>query len=67
MTQDKNFTVRLKAAVLKRMKETGVIDMMLNGSKHYKEYEKLERRFFESLNDIELAYLQGEKKPKQLQ
>lgn len=61
MKQDKNFIIRLKAAIGKRMKETGVTAAFLNGSKNYEEYQKVERRFFESLEDIELAYLQGKK------
>ena len=59
MQHNRNFIIRLQAAIDKRMGETGVKQALLNGSKNYEEFEQIERRFFDSLIDIDLAYLQG--------
>lgn len=59
--QDKNFTVRLKAAIDKRMTECAIFTAMLNNSEDYDVYKATRARFFDSLDDIELSYLQGRK------
>lgn len=64
--QDKNFTVRLKAAIDKRMKESGVIDRMLEGSDHHEDFKDVFDRFMESLDDVTVNYLQGETRTIQL-
>lgn len=62
MTQDKNFHIRLRAAVDKRLREYGVIDFspmppdVPGTSKYHKVWA-----FIESLDEITLEYLQGEK------
>ena len=41
MEQDKNFTVRLKAAIEKKMKETGVIEHMVSPPDDWDKKHKL--------------------------
>ena len=61
MTQDKNFTIRLKAAIDKKLQETGYEDLALRGAIHYNHYQRVSDAFFESLHSISLDYLQGVK------
>lgn len=58
--QDKNFTVRLKAAIDKRMSKLGIWDSVLHLLKSYDDYKEHQTKFFESLEDITLESLQGE-------
>ena len=62
MQQDKNFIIRLKAAVEKRMNESGVTMALLRSANDFAAFELLKRNFFDSLDSIDVAYLQGEKK-----
>ena len=61
MEQNKNFPIRLKAAIMKRMNETGISDRLLKAAKHWDDYDQSERAFIESLGDITLDQLQGVK------
>lgn len=58
--QDRNFMVRLKANIDRRMTETGVKEMMLEGiNTSKKSFSEIWTAFFESLEDITLETLQG--------
>lgn len=46
------FIVRLKAQIDKRLNESGMQKIALKGCDNYDDYEKIWRRFFDSLNDI---------------
>lgn len=59
--EDKNFGVRLKASIDKRMKEAGIWDKLLKQSKRWDDYKEMERKFFDSMDDITLNHLQGVK------
>ena len=60
MQQNKNFTVRLKAAIEKRMREAGVIDHMIFPPHKYSSKEdKALWAFMESLETVTLDYLRG--------
>lgn len=60
MKQDKNFDVRLRAAVDKRLTESGLKKMALNGSNGL--FQKAYHDFLDAVGKIELDYLQGIKK-----
>jgi hypothetical protein len=63
MKQDKNFTVRLKAAVENRMKEAGVIKYGIHPAEEYSSIkDKALWTFMESLETITLNDLQGNPK-----
>lgn len=51
---DKNFGVRLMAAIDKKMQEAGMFDLLLSASKNYDAYKKLKEDFFHSLDSIEV-------------
>lgn len=58
--QDKNFTIRLKAAIEQRLRATGVIDhMILQPHEHSSREKKQLWAFIESLETITLESLQG--------
>jgi len=57
--QYKNFDVKLKAAIDLRMEAAGIFKCMLEFSRHYDEYKDWRTRFFDSLDDITVNYLQG--------
>lgn len=57
--QHKNFIVRVKAAIDKRMTDAGVFDMMLEGANEHKIYSKIKQAFFDSLDDIDINNLTG--------
>lgn len=59
MEQDKNFDVRLKASIDKRIEEAGIWNMVLDACKDYDEYKAKKQAFMDSLNDITLNKLQG--------
>lgn len=59
VVQDRNFMVRLKANIDRRMTDTGVKEMMLDGSSSKKIFSDAWKTFFESLEDITLETLQG--------
>lgn len=68
MEQDKNFHIRLRAAVEKRLKAHGIISkygIMPTHDKDvaYTDKQKREWAFIESLDEITLEFLQGHKKP----
>lgn len=66
MKQDKNFTIRLKASIERKLKETGI---KKHGIWPPDEFDKPDGekakwwKFMESLNDITLEQLQGESPP----
>jgi hypothetical protein len=63
MQQDKNFTVRLKAAIEKRMREAGVIEFGIMPPTQYDSRKKQKLwAFMQSLETITLSQLQGETK-----
>lgn len=67
MQQDKNFHIRLRAAVEKRLKEHGLISKYGVKPTHdkdqaYTDKQMREWAFIESLDEITLDYLQGNKK-----
>lgn len=63
MKQDKNFTVRLKAAIDKRLMESGVTSSVtLSIDEYSTEKQKALYKFMESLGEITLDYLQGASK-----
>lgn len=63
--QDKNFTVRLKAAIEKKLKEAGVIEHMIFAPDEYSSKEDFALwKFMQSLDSITVNYLQGEEKDK---
>jgi hypothetical protein len=57
MKQDKNFTVRLKATIERKLKEAGIFDKILSAPINFEEYTKTVDRFFTSLEDIKLSDL----------
>jgi hypothetical protein len=59
MNQDKNFSIRLKAAIDKRMSETGVLDLAIKGAKDYQYFSDIIDSFFASIDNISIEYLQG--------
>ena len=61
MEQNKNFTIRLKASIDKRMGQSGINDRLLKASKHWEDYDQSRTAFFASLEDITLNHLQGVK------
>lgn len=59
--QDKNFTVRLKATIERKLKQAGVIQFGLFPVEEWDSKEKKQLwNFIESLNDVTLEDLQGE-------
>jgi hypothetical protein len=64
MQQDKNFTVRLKAAIDKRLVESSMVSTSpsLSIDEYSSDEKKALNKFMESLGEITLDYLQGESK-----
>lgn len=65
--QDKNFHIRLRAAVEKRLKQHGIIDHSIMPThdidQAYTKKQRNEWAFIESLDEITLEFLQGQEKP----
>jgi len=57
--EDRNFGVRLKAAIDKRMTQAGIFDSMVNSCITYEQYKEDKQNFFDSLDEISLQMLQG--------
>lgn len=57
LLNDKNFSVRLKAAIDTRFMESGLKEMALygNGTSHIeKTYQEVQKAFFDSLDELEI-------------
>lgn len=55
LINDKNFNVRLKAAIDKRFMESGLKEMALNGAKeHSRSYQEVQKEFFDSIDELEV-------------
>lgn len=67
MEQDKNFHIRLRAAIEKRLKQYGIIDHGImpthDKDEAYTMKQINEWAFIESLDEITLEFLQGFKSP----
>lgn len=55
LINDKNFSVRLKAAIDKRFTESGLKQMALNGVRDHESFQEVQRAFFDSLDELEVT------------